>query len=249
MNKRPPVAEKLLWDSKFFGFPMARINPVVLTPDQMKSALEFCLKNRIRCLFWRASSNDALCVELAEEHGFHLANFRMTYEFDFDLGHVFPQVREHEFKFRQARRSDLSELMAISKNLYLDSRYYYDRTFSRVACDRFYGEWIKKLVNSQKTGQQVYVLDHGKKIAAYIGYEVSDGTVRLVLVGVSHSYQGRGVGKILLGLFLKQMFKEGFTKFEVVTQGRNIASQRLYQSCGFKIAASHIDYHRWFEHI
>ena len=56
----------------------------------------------------------------------------------------------------------------------------------------------------------------------------------------------QGIGKIMLTEFLNEMRKQGFDKFEVVTEGRNIVSQRLYQGAGFRITASAIDYHKWF---
>ena len=246
MNHKTVLVEKLPWDSRFFGFNIARLNSPILTRSLVDSAFEFCQDHQIRSLYYRAATNDSRSVELAEKYGFHFANFRVTYGFDFDLGHTFPQIPKNPFIFRASKPSDLAQLQAISKNLFLDSRYYYDPNFPRRLCDKLYSTWIRKLAGKSKKNQGVAVLSDGKKIAGYIGYEFADGTVNLVLVGVSRHYQGRGVGKILLGQFLKKMFKDGFSKFEVVTQGRNIASQRLYQSGGFKIFETHMDYHRWF---
>lgn len=246
MTKKFSIVQKLDWDSKFFGISIARLNQQRLSPRLMDAVLRFCKTKKIGCLFYRAAINDPASVELAEKHGFHFTNFRMTYQFNFDLGHTFPQIKPNDFVFRPARSADLKQLMHISKNLYLDSRYYYDRNFSKGLCDRFYSEWIRGLATSRNKNKGVYVLAHNQAIVGYVGFEIVHDLVNLVLVGVSSRCQGRGAGKILLGQFLKKMFKDGFVKFEVVTQGRNIASQRLYQAGGFKITGSHIDYHKWF---
>jgi dTDP-4-amino-4,6-dideoxy-D-galactose acyltransferase len=39
---------------------------------------------------------------------------------------------------------------------------------------------------------------------------------------------------------------QGVTEVTVVTQGRNIEAQRLYQKCGFLSRAIYYWYHKWF---
>jgi ribosomal protein S18 acetylase RimI-like enzyme len=38
---------------------------------------------------------------------------------------------------------------------------------------------------------------------------------------------------------------QGLQRAQVVTQGRNIAAQRLYQKCGFRTGEIALWYHRW----
>ena len=40
--------------------------------------------------------------------------------------------------------------------------------------------------------------------------------------------------------------QEDAEKIRVVTQGRNVAAQRLYQKCGFASSSMEIWFHRWF---
>jgi RimJ/RimL family protein N-acetyltransferase len=39
---------------------------------------------------------------------------------------------------------------------------------------------------------------------------------------------------------------QGMDSMEVVTQGRNVAAQRLYQKCGFATKEVQLWYHHWF---
>ena len=58
--------------------------------------------------------------------------------------------------------------------------------------------------------------------------------------------RGIGLGTHLVNAALQFMLEKGRSRATVVTQGRNVASQRLYQRCGFITHAVELYYHRWF---
>jgi GNAT superfamily N-acetyltransferase len=72
---------------------------------------------------------------------------------------------------------------------------------------------------------------------------------RIGLVGVAPGYQGKGVGKGLVQRALQWCVEQDFPRVEVVTQGRNLQAQRLYQSCGFQIERTELWYHKWFSRV
>lgn len=244
--KKTPLATKLSWDSNFFRINIARLNRTRVTKKDMTAVIKFCQKAKIKCLYFTADSNDPVSVRLAEQHGFHFVNIRVKYTFDSRRDSFSIPARLHRFIFRPAKKPDLPELLAMSRNLFRDTRYYFDKNFSDEIGDRFYSLWIRKLAAAKKKAEGVYVLADKRKIAGYIGYGVDDNIVHLFLVGVNIRFQGHGVGRAMLREFLQEMLSQGYHRFETVTQGRNIASQRLYQAAGFKITSSEIDYHKWF---
>ena len=65
------------------------------------------------------------------------------------------------------------------------------------------------------------------------------------LIGVNKNYQGNGYGSIIVKYLFYFLYKRNFKKLYVVTQGRNIKAQRLYQKNGFVIKSSEIWYHKW----
>ena len=158
------LVEKLNWDSDFFGFNIARLNRSRITDADMKRVLQFCKKNKIRCLFYRAPADDGKIVDLAEQYGFHFSNFRVTYMLETDMGYRPAKIGKANFILRQCRKMDLPELSRISKNLYTASRFYFDKHFSRKACDQLYIQWMKNL-GSGKKDHGIYVLADKKKIA------------------------------------------------------------------------------------
>jgi len=53
-------------------------------------------------------------------------------------------------------------------------------------------------------------------------------------------------GKSLLLVALDWFASQGAKEVRVVTQGKNIAAQRLYQRCGFVIRDLQLWYHKWY---
>ena len=66
------------------------------------------------------------------------------------------------------------------------------------------------------------------------------------LVGVDEAARGHGTGRTLVLELLHWFAGQGLESVQVVTQGRNIAAQRLYEKCGFLTVEIKNWYHRWF---
>lgn len=224
------LVKKLDWDTKHFGFPVARLVAARLTASQMQSALKSCRRNKIRCLYFTVDSADLGSIRQAEKHGFQFVGIRATY-------------------FLEAKGADESadykdtlgyfpELKKMTQGLYRHSRFYFDERFPKRLADKLFLRWLEKV--------KIYALRQQGKIAGYIGWNRRGRVVRIELLGVAPKFQGRGVGKRLLGSFIKQMRRQGYSKFETATQGSNIAAIRLYEWAGFRIKKSEIDFHKWF---
>ena len=53
------------------------------------------------------------------------------------------------------------------------------------------------------------------------------------LFGVSKELNGKGIGTKLINNVVSFLTAKGYKKITVVTQGRNLYAQRLYQKAGF----------------
>jgi dTDP-4-amino-4,6-dideoxy-D-galactose acyltransferase len=71
------------------------------------------------------------------------------------------------------------------------------------------------------------------------------GTGSIGLVGVAEAARGRGLGGRLVAAALGWFAGQGVERVEVVTQGRNVAAQRLYQAHGFRTRRVEVSFHRW----
>jgi dTDP-4-amino-4,6-dideoxy-D-galactose acyltransferase len=94
----------------------------------------------------------------------------------------------------------------------------------------------------------VFVAESGQKPVGYVACRLGERqTGQIELLGVDTPAQGVGLGMRLVMAALEWFAANRATGVSVVTQGRNVAAQRLYQKCGFTTESLRLWYHCWFE--
>jgi len=243
-NDTPPLATLLEWDSHFFGKTIARVTGSKLTPTLAEQINDWAKANQVNCLYFLAIIDDSITTQTAENEGYHLTDVRVTLEHRLRDRIVPPGNSSH---IRPALESDIEELRIISRNNHSDSRFYYDGHFDLEKCDELYAIWIEKSVRG--AADQVLVWDDAGQAVAYVtGKLLSDGFGSVELVGVHPDWQGKGIGFHLTMQLLVWFQQQGANRVIVVTQGRNIGAQVLYQRCGFVTQSTELWYHKWFSH-
>ena len=140
---------------------------------------------------------------------------------------------------------DLAALRVIAGASHKDSRFYFDPHFANSRCMELYQTWIEK--SCQGYADTVLVADVEGHPAGFLSCHLSDhGKGRIGLVGVASAWQGVGLGTRLVSESLRWFAGHGVDSVDVVTQGRNVPAQRLYQNCGFRTKSVQLWYHRWF---
>ncbi len=138
----------------------------------------------------------------------------------------------------------MSALKAIAKTGHRDTRFYFDLHFDRAKCDLLYETWIENSFTG--FAQAVLVAEMNAEPVGYITCSSQGAESQIGLLGVAEKCQGMGLGKQLVESFLAWSVEHGADRATVVTQGRNVSAQRLYQRMGFLTAAFQLWYHRWF---
>lgn len=228
---RRQLVKKLSWDSKHFGFPIARLEGRKLSASKMIAARRACLKNKIKCLYLTVGSDDPESIRQAEKNGFELIGVRQSFELS-EPRKLAKGIGKMDEKV------DPSELKKMSWLLYRDSRFYRDGRFPPKRVDEMFGLWAAKL--------KTFVFRERREIIGFVGWSSSGKKVRIELFGVHPLHQGKGIGKKLLARFLSNMRHKGYSHFETVTQGSNIPAIRVYEYAGFRINETQLDYHKWF---
>jgi dTDP-4-amino-4,6-dideoxy-D-galactose acyltransferase len=243
MAENPELCSLLDWDSTFFGVTIARVNANRLQVQTAAQIMEWCRDKGVRCLYFLADSNHVETVRLAETNGFYLTDVRVTFELS--TRGVEKQTGADP-NVRAPLPEDLPAMRAIANSSYHNTRFYYDEHFSREACDRLYETWIEKSVNGY--AQAVLVVGKPGQPEGFITCHTNppDTKGHIGLIGVSEVTRGRGIGRTLLLEALQWFADQGMASMEVVTQGRNVAAQRLYQKCGFATKEVKLWYHHWF---
>lgn len=179
---------------------------------------------------------------IAEAAGFHLVDLRIEF-----CRRIDAQAVTETLPVRHFRESDLPELKKIAADAYLNSRFYYDRNFTRERASALYQEWIDKSCRGH--ADAVLVAEHEGGVGGFITCQLespgSSPIGRIGLLGVSSHARGSGLGKALVNSALGYFEQKNAVEARVVTQGRNIAAQKLYQANGFKTHSLNLWYHKW----
>ena len=234
------VCRFLEWDSEFFGYRIARLQESRLTEEILARALAWCRDQRIDCLYFLADPDPAT-IELAEAARFHLVDVRVTLE-------VHPRsasAPDTEAPIRPWTPPDISRLRSIAAASHHGSRFYRDGHFTAERCGDLYSKWIEQSCGAE--GTQVFVAEVDGTPAGYISCHSLKQEGGIGLLGVADEARDRGLGRNLVRQALKWFRDQNTDLVTVVTQGDNIASQRLYQKAGFITRSQQLWYHFWPE--
>lgn len=232
------------WDTQFFGARIASLSAPASGLDDaaLRAADGWCRAERVDCLYLRSDADDVTTLRAAGALGFRFVDVRIT--LDCELGKL-PTPSAHEV-IRSARAEDLPALRAMAAYNHANTRFYADGRFARERCDELYATWIEKSVNGW--AERVLVPDEGAGALGYLSIHLRpENTAEIGLVGLAREAQGRGLGQKLVESAIAWMRAKGCARSTVVTQGRNIAAQRLYQAAGFRTCAMELWHHRWFD--
>jgi ribosomal protein S18 acetylase RimI-like enzyme len=232
---------KMTWDSNFFGFPVAFIGSRYLSKNIQRFIDQFVKKNNIKLLEYLCNCHDELSVSVAEKNGYHFTDIRMTFELNLQKHTV---LAPEGYMIGLANESHIKSLKLYTKNMYKDSRYFYDGNFDLDKINSFYSEWIEKAVLGTFDHECYCIFENNEPIA-FCTIRYNKNTASIGLFGVSNGYAGKGLGKILLDDVLFRMKQKGLSQIFVVTQGRNYIAQRLYQNSGFRTFSTELWYHKW----
>ncbi len=228
----------LPWDSEFFGCRIGRVAGATLSPERVAALDAWCDAERIDGLYFLASAADSASVEAAEDAGFHLVDVRLSLEQRIAApGAGAPPLDA-------ARAADGAALQAIARDAHTDSRFFADPCLRHRAAD-LYAVWIERSLEGRARAVLVERDESGEPQGYVTCEEAGAGAGAIGLLGVAAPARGRGVGRRLVAGALAWLAGAGLPTVRVVTQGRNLAAQRLYLRQGFLPARVELWLHRW----
>ena len=234
-----PLCEPLEWDSDFFGISIARCTASQVNAARRAAILEWCATHRIDCLYFLCAADDPATVHALEDAKFRFMDVRVT------LTRTLPAVSAGVSNAtRQATHADSDALRRIARTAHRDTRFYADPNFDPDRCDELYATWIERSCHGY--ADRVIVADRDSAPVGYVSLHINESDARIGLLGVHAEWRRQGVGRELLNAAFCSLAAEGVTRLSVVTPGRNIAAQALYQDAGFRTAHTALWYHRWF---
>ena len=106
-------------------------------------------------------------------------------------------------------------------------------------------ERIKEQIKNYTDAHRVLMIEYKGKAIGEMNYEFSDDGDRCE-IGIKicdSSYQEKGLGRVILTLFIEELFKMGAKTIFLTTNLNNKRAQHVYEKLGFKKVR--IDYDSW----
>lgn len=236
----------LEWDSEFFGCRIARYDKNSLSPHDLPAIDAWCKEARIDCLYFLADASSSESAETAQRAGFGFKDLRVTYEWRSSIAArgVDPRVGA-EVGVRTFAENDLLELVRIARGAHTDTRFFFDMRFDPARAALLYEIWIRQACGGD--ADAVFVGESGGIPAGYLSCHLTAPSAgHIGLAAVDRAQHGQGIGRAMIDHALGWFRDHAVSHITVVTQGRNVAAHRFYQSAGFLTKTVECWYHKWF---
>ena len=231
--------ELLEWDSRHFQLSIGRVTSSGLSSSSTRPIEEWRHANNVDCLYLLAPVDGLASVRLAEDLGFRLIDLRVTL-----ARHLDGAPSGLPDGIRRFRDGDLPVLKTMAGSLHQDSRFCTDPHFPAAHSRRLFEVWIEQTCTDPT--HVVLVAERDGRPVGYVAIERrTPQTGRIQLIGVEPTLHRRGIGGDLVAAACHHLAAAHASHVDVVTQGRNLAAQRLYQKHGFVTCAQELWYHWW----
>ena len=233
--------ELLEFDSKLFGFKVAKILVPSLAPEQLTVLLQTLHSLGVRLAYWQFSQQDETSQGAAQQlHGF-LASNQVTYAIN--LTQTLPPPAFPEVLCYQEMAPSPAMYVLVEEIGKL-SRFGMDNNFPDELMQRMYHAWIENSVN-RSLAQEILVIKEADKIIAMATLGEKNHRGDLGLVAVSKNHVRKQFGSKLIYTALRYFISHGYEVAQVVTQQANLPACKLYEKCGFTMEKIDNFYHFW----
>jgi ribosomal protein S18 acetylase RimI-like enzyme len=230
------LIEPLHWDSAFFDLSIGRVCDGI-DAATIGVAVREADRQQIDCLYLLAAVDDDRLLECAQRQGFIVRDIRMELEQ--------PVLGDADIKhgLRHATPSDLARLAPIARERVRGTRFFADPGFLSTACQELYVAWLRRGVAKIPGRITLMPADASGFVVCHLDRKTATGAIELIAVAAGA--EGRGIGSALVAGAGRLFAEASLERATVVTQGRNLAGQRLYQRHGYRTSSVHLWLHRW----
>jgi dTDP-4-amino-4,6-dideoxy-D-galactose acyltransferase len=234
------------WDSSFFGFRVARINPKTLNATALKKIIEQLREHEVTLAYWSPDCSDTEAQAAGYSADGCLADKKITYVSELSKLLESPvrgsgQAIEYE---GDANNLELEEL-AIQSGIY--SRFKIDPMFPDAKFRELYRTWMRKSISGELADAVFVIPRTDGKIIGMVTVGHTNGRGQIGLIAVAPGERGKGYGRILMGTAHKFLKSSRYEYSQVVTQMENVSACRLYEICGYQAEKCENVFHFWLQ--
>ena len=227
--------EPLPWDTAFFGFPTARILAPKLDPAGLRKVMTALKASKTELAYWSVDPKDAESNLAAALYGGFLADVKTTYMAASPASLVFSPDPVGFAVSAIGPGEETPALYALAVEAGRHSRFNVDPGFPPNLFRALYVEWLRKSLTGERADAVLAVREEALPVGL-ITVQAKAGIGNIGLIAVDAAFRGKGLGTALIRAALAWCAGRGCPIVEVVTQGRNLAATRLYESGGFTVS-------------
>lgn len=251
---------RLTGDSQRLGYGVGRLEYLIAAGDYeeqyaikdalLTTAIETCADQGIKHLTARAHASDLSSVHLLEQRGFIAVDGLLT--LSLDLREARCPSPDRGLKTRLFRREDIEQLREIARSSYTYDRFHSDPLIPKPVADELHVIWLEDSCRGRAADAVILAVEQDR-VLGFATCKIDHGTTehlnltvgRVVLVATAADARRRSVGLATTHGALAWFREHGVDLVEVGTQLRNIPATRLYETCGFRLATSHLTLRKW----
>lgn len=232
----------LPWDSKLFGYSVAKIRKNIHI-ENLCELLESLKDRKVRLVYCFIDPLDKRLNAVAISANGVLVDEKVTYELN---SSIIEECDENHGSIHSYTEKVLSQkLISLALQSGIHSRFYVDKNFTHDEYKKLYTTWLKKSI-LHKIALDVLIYESSKNhVEGFITLELKKKKMSIGLLAVDKDSRGKSIGKLLVTQALINVKKRGYKKVFVTTQGSNLVACHFYEKLGFLKFKTENVYHFW----
>jgi dTDP-4-amino-4,6-dideoxy-D-galactose acyltransferase len=244
--------EPLPWDSRMLRRPAARAE-VVATGEYgcrrtilaalIERVLDEAQRAEIEHLSVRVDAADDAAIHALETAGFLSVDALLTFERPIAGD---PRAVPSDLIVREAVAGDAEPVGALAGSSFLDGRFHADPSIDAETAAAVYREWAGSCCRGSAADGVLVAVNPAREIVGFVacrihsdtGVHLARLTASIVLIATAPEARRQGVGRAIVMAALGWAERRSVVVMQVGTQIRNTAAARLYEQCGFRLAAA-----------
>jgi GNAT superfamily N-acetyltransferase len=245
--ERGDPCELLDWDSRHFGFPIARVAGNGLSPEGAAAVDDWCVERGVRCLYLLADGTDSETAKLARANGYIQPDIRVTVRGRVEDLAKFDPGGPDGLEIRDATEAEVGPLSDLGARSHRGSRFYADPGFPRERSDALYRAWVERGFHHPDHALLAALVDGEPAGYMVHSQRVIDGVSGGELGATDERFRRQGISQALHVTMFRRLASRGAITHQAALSGRNPPILLLHERLGFEVTNTEAWFHKWFE--
>lgn len=237
------ILEKISWDSDFFKRKVGKILYSHQYKNKFIKLINDAKSQDFDLIYVFADKDTYLDQDILTKYNGKLVDRKVLYRRE--LTGMTPESLDNE--------PNVLEYVSKELDADLENLTYLSGTYSRFKIDegffdddyyRLYKTWILKSL-SKELADKVFVYKEGGRILGMVTLKYKENIGDIGLIAVDDTTQGKGIGKKLINVCIKDLLINEIREIEVATQEVNDVACLFYEKRGFSVKNITNIYHFW----